>query len=83
MEGPELLAAKQLGDIDLVIAHHPEGLGLAGLSEVMDLQADVLANYGVPINIAESVISRELAKSAVVFLRSIMIEQSIWPNYWD
>ena len=56
MEGPELLAAKWLGDIDLVISHHPEGLGLAGLSEVMDLQADVLAQYGIPINIAESVI---------------------------
>lgn len=56
MEGPELLAAKQLNDIDLVIAHHPEGLGLAGLSEVMDLQADVLADYGIPINIAESLI---------------------------
>ena len=56
MEGPELLAAKWLEDIDLVISHHPEGLGLAGLSEVMDLQADVLAQYGIPINIAESVI---------------------------
>ncbi len=62
MEGPELLAAKQLGDIDLVIAHHPEGLGLAGLSEVMDLQADVLADYGVPINIAESVIRPRISE---------------------
>ena len=62
MEGPELLAAKQLGDIDLVIAHHPEGRGLAGLSEVMDLQADVLAGYGVPINIAESVIKPRISE---------------------
>lgn len=55
MEGPELMLAKQLGDIDLVIAHHPEGPALADLSDVMSLQAEVLANYGVPINIAESV----------------------------
>lgn len=56
MEGPELLLAKQLGDIDLVIAHHPEGISLADLSDVMDLQSSVLASYGIPINIAESVI---------------------------
>lgn len=62
MEGAELLAAKHLGDIDLVLAHHPEGLGLAGLSEVMDMQADVLATYGLPINIAESVIKPRISE---------------------
>ncbi len=55
MEGPELLLAKQLGDIDLVIAHHPQGPALADLAEVMHLQAQVLARYGVPINIAEDI----------------------------
>ena len=55
IEGAELLLAKQLDDIDLVIAHHPEGPALADLSDVMHLQAEVLADYGVPINIAESV----------------------------
>jgi putative NIF3 family GTP cyclohydrolase 1 type 2 len=55
MEGPELLVAKQLGDIDLVIAHHPEGPALADLSDVMHLQAQVLADYGVPINVAEAI----------------------------
>jgi putative NIF3 family GTP cyclohydrolase 1 type 2 len=54
MEGPEMLLAKHF-NIDLVIAHHPEGKALADLSGVMDLQAEVLADYGVPINIAESV----------------------------
>lgn len=56
MEIGELLLANHLGDIDLVIAHHPEGNALAGLDDVMHLQADVLAHYGVPINIAESLI---------------------------
>jgi len=56
MEAEELLLAKYLGDIDLVLAHHPEGKALAGLDDVMQLQADVLNLYGVPINIAESLI---------------------------
>ncbi|MFA5000102.1 MAG: NGG1p interacting factor NIF3 [Patescibacteria group bacterium] len=62
MEGPELLLAKQRGDIDLVIAHHPEGKALADLSDVMKLQAQVLAGYGIPINIAESVIKSRISE---------------------
>jgi putative NIF3 family GTP cyclohydrolase 1 type 2 len=62
METPEILLAKQLGDIDLVIAHHPEGMALADLSDVMKLQAQVLADYGVPINIAESVIKSRISE---------------------
>ncbi|MFA5318499.1 MAG: NGG1p interacting factor NIF3 [Patescibacteria group bacterium] len=56
MEVGEILLADKLGDIDLVIAHHPEGVALADLHSVMDLQSEVLAQYGVPINIAESVL---------------------------
>ncbi|MFN3301797.1 MAG: NGG1p interacting factor NIF3 [Patescibacteria group bacterium] len=52
----ELLLAKEFGDIDLVISHHPAGKALAGLDDVMHLQADLLAQYGVPINIAESLL---------------------------
>ena len=62
MEGPELLLAKTMGDIDLVIAHHPEGAALADLSDVMHLQAEVLADYGVPINIAESIIKPRISE---------------------
>lgn len=62
MEGAEILLAKQIGDIDLVIAHHPEGEALADLSDVMKLQAEVLAKYGVPINIAESVIKPRISE---------------------
>lgn len=54
IDGAELLIAKQLGDIDLVIAHHPLGKALANLGDVMELQSDVLSYYGVPINIAEA-----------------------------
>lgn len=49
----ELLLARELGDIDLVISHHPLGKGLANLADVMSLQVEVLAGYGVPINVAQ------------------------------
>lgn len=55
----EVVLADQLNKngktIDLLIAHHPVGGPLAGLHSVMDVQADVLAQYGVPINVAEGV----------------------------
>ncbi len=54
IDGEELLLADKLGDIDLVISHHPRGKALAGLDDVMDLQIEMLAHYGVPVNIAES-----------------------------
>jgi putative NIF3 family GTP cyclohydrolase 1 type 2 len=56
MEGDELLLADKLGDVDLVLAHHPQGKALAGLDDVMRLQADVLNFYGIPINIAEKLL---------------------------
>jgi hypothetical protein len=38
---------------DLVLAHHPVGKGLQGLWEVMDMQADMFAEHGVPITVGE------------------------------
>lgn len=49
----ELLLAKQLG-VDLVISHHPVGKGLSCLGDVMNMQADIYNQYGVPINVAEA-----------------------------
>jgi hypothetical protein len=63
--GPEeILIAKQLVNIDLVIAHHPVGKGLAQLADVMDLQCDVLAYYGVPINISEGLMKERISEVA-------------------
>ena len=63
--GPEeILLAKQLGNIDLVIGHHPIGKGLAQLADVMDLQCDVLHQYGVPINIAEGLMRIRISEVA-------------------
>lgn len=57
----ELLIAKELG-ADLVISHHPLGKGLANLADVMHLQAEVLASYGVPINIAEGLMQERISE---------------------
>ncbi len=48
--------------VDLVMAHHPEGKALAALDEVMHLQADLMASYGVPINVAEGVMRERIEK---------------------
>ncbi len=64
IEPAEILMAKELGDIDLVISHHPNGKGLAHLADVMQLQSDVLAQYGVPINIAEGLMSERISEVA-------------------
>ena len=71
----EILLSKEISKtkpIDLVIAHHPVGPALSGLHEVMELQVELLAKYGVPINIAENLthikmseVSRGLSASNV------------------
>lgn len=61
MEGAEILLADKLG-VDLIISHHPEGKALADLHSVMDLQSAVLADYGVPINIAEAVLKPRISE---------------------
>jgi len=61
IDAGELLIAEKLG-ADAVIAHHPIGKGLASLSDVMSLQADVLAQYGIPINIAEGLMEIRISE---------------------
>ena len=60
MEMAELLLADRLKSkgkkIDLVMAHHPEGRAFASFYEVMHMQADILNKFGVPINVAESLL---------------------------
>jgi putative NIF3 family GTP cyclohydrolase 1 type 2 len=58
--GEELLLADKIGNIDLVITHHPRGIALAGLDDVMELQIDLLAQYGVPVNIAERLLQKRI-----------------------
>jgi putative NIF3 family GTP cyclohydrolase 1 type 2 len=67
MQVGELLLAYLLNKesnqkIDLVISHHPEGLALAQLYEVMKLQADLLANYGITISVAEQLMGIRISE---------------------
>jgi len=48
--------------IDLIIAHHPEGYALARLYDVMKLQADLLANYGITISVAEQLMEKRISE---------------------
>jgi putative NIF3 family GTP cyclohydrolase 1 type 2 len=64
IEAEEILLAKELGDIDLVISHHPVGSGLANLADVMELQCDILNYYGVPINVAEDLMTERIDEVA-------------------
>lgn len=62
IEPAEVLLAKALENIDLIIAHHPLGKALAHLHDVMELQNDVLNLYGVPINIAEGLMKERISE---------------------
>lgn len=57
----ELLLADRMKNsgenIDVVISHHPAGRALASIYEVMDIQPEILAKFGVPISIAEGLMS--------------------------
>jgi len=64
IEPAEILLAKEIGRIDLIIAHHAVGKGLAHLAEVMDLQCDILNFYGVPINVAEGLMKERIDEVA-------------------
>ncbi len=64
METPEIILADRLCEkghkIDLVMAHHPEGIADAGLHEVMQMQADMMGEMGVPINIGEGLMAARM-----------------------
>lgn len=57
-EAAEVLLVDRLNEkghgIDLLISHHPDGHALASLHEVMDVQIDMFAEAGVPVNVAHA-----------------------------
>jgi len=58
----EVMLADRLGNMDLILGHHPLGKGLSNLDDVMYMQADILSQYGIPINIAESVLKPRISE---------------------
>lgn len=66
IEASEALLANALNEkgagINLLITHHPSGAPYAALHEVMDMQADTMVRYGVPVNIAEGVLRDRISE---------------------
>lgn len=66
IESGEILLASQLNErgkkIDLVIAHHPLGIGYASLHDVMDLIAEIYLKAGIPVHVAEKIMEERIAE---------------------
>ncbi|MBN2266203.1 MAG: NGG1p interacting factor NIF3, partial [Candidatus Aminicenantes bacterium] len=67
MDAAEIVLAHTLNrdlaaGIDGVVAHHPQGLALAQLPEVMRVQADMLAAYGVAVSVAEQLLDQRMGE---------------------
>ncbi len=64
MNSGEILLADRLREkgvpVDAVYTHHPEGYGLTKLNDVMEVQADIWAQFGVPIQAGEKFISERM-----------------------
>jgi len=78
IEGEEIFLAKEI-KVDLVISHHPMGKGLANLADVMELQCDALNYYGVPINVAESLMKvriEEVARSIHPYIHEKAVDMA-------
>ncbi len=63
-DATEILLADRLNQkgagIDLVIGHHPIGVTLASLHDVMDLQVDAYAEVGVPVNVMDALLRERI-----------------------
>ncbi|MDD2486499.1 MAG: NGG1p interacting factor NIF3 [bacterium] len=66
MEIGEVMLAERLNEkgagIDLILAHHPEGSAMAQFYQVMHMQADIMAGYGVPVSVAEAVLPGRISE---------------------
>lgn len=70
----EVLLADRLGDVDLLIAHHPEWFYV---HEVMDMQVDFFNKCGVSLNVAEWITkqrSKEIERTTKHLNRSRTID---------
>jgi len=94
IDAGELMIAKYLANhnpqnpVDAVIAHHPIGKGLIYLDDVMHLQADVLEQYGVPINVAENLMKVRISEvsrgvNPANHFKSPMAAQNLGMNFMN
>jgi putative NIF3 family GTP cyclohydrolase 1 type 2 len=63
-DATEILVADRMNQkgekIDAVFGHHPIGISLAALHDVMDIQVDSYAKVGVPINIMDALMRERM-----------------------
>ena len=90
MEGPELLVADRLNEkgkyVDLVMAHHPEGVAYANFYDVMHLQEAAFEKLGVPIDVAKELLKERIGEvsrsvSGANHLRSVDIARLLGVPY--
>ncbi len=66
IDSAEILVADRLREkgeqIDLVVGHHPRGIGMPGLPNVMHVQKDFYHDWGIPINVAEQLMEPRIAE---------------------
>jgi hypothetical protein len=65
-EAPEIVAADRLNqrgvEIDLVMAHHPEGMAWAALYGVMGLQTNMLKKLGIPYEVGSALMKERMGE---------------------
>ncbi len=63
-DATEVLVADRLNQkgekIDAVVGHHPIGVSLAALHDVMDIQVDSYAKVGVPVNVMDALMRERM-----------------------
>ncbi len=98
----EILLADRLNEkgmhLDAVISHHPSGHALASLYDVMDLQVDVFAKVGIPVNVAHALIQdrkhvvqrrfaplnhNQVVDAARLLELPILVLHTVWDNLGD
>jgi putative NIF3 family GTP cyclohydrolase 1 type 2 len=66
MEAPEILAADRLNqrgvEVDLVMAHHPEGVAWAGFYDVMKLHTKMLKKQGIPDEVGADLMKERIGE---------------------
>lgn len=101
-DAAEILLADRLNQkgnkIDVVIGHHPIGVTLAALHDVMDLQVDAYAQVGVPINVVDALMREradlikrkihpsnhnQIVDTARLLDISVMNLHTVWDNLGD
>lgn len=64
-DASEVLLADSLNSkgkkIDVVIGHHPIGISLAGLHDVMDLKVDIYAQIGASVNVIDALMQERIS----------------------